>query len=88
MTPREALERIARLVRVTDDEAGLGWNEEIGDMVRENLRNGLAEPEQNHELFRSLPEAIKAWREVPPDESGPFAEWLFDMANLQCERRA
>lgn len=81
MTPREALERIGRLVRVTDDEAGLGWNEEIGDMVCENIRLAFAEPVQNHERFRSLSDAINAWREVPPDESGPFEEWLFAAKN-------
>ena len=86
MTARKSLEQIDRLVRILNPEAGQRWNDKIMDMVREILRLAFAEHKQNHERFRSLPDAINAWRKVPPDVSGSFDEWLFDTVKEKWEK--
>lgn len=37
----------------------------------------LAAPARNCDRFMRLEDALAAWREVSPAESGPFDEWLF-----------
>lgn len=40
----------------------------------------LKQPPRNCDKYLSLKEALAAWRETPPYESGCFDEWLFATA--------
>lgn len=69
---REALETIHDKVNSLDEECGVDPVE-----VRDLARAAISAPARNVDKFTSLGDAINAWRETPPNESGCFDEWLF-----------
>lgn len=49
------------------------------------VRKALALPPRNCDRFNTLEDALAGWREVSPDESGPFDNWLFAEAKGDVE---
>lgn len=84
---REIVELLARVIlppqeeypaeygggKVPDEDGWLAW---IRQMQVRALA-ALAAPARNCDRFKTLEDALAAWREVSPAESGPFDKWLF-----------
>lgn len=49
------------------------------------IKQVLAAPPRNCDRFNTLEDALAGWREVSPDESGPFDNWLFAEAKGDAE---
>ena len=69
---REALESVSH---INDDGY---WNgaADICNIVAK-AKAALSESARNCDRFNTLEDALAGWREVSPDESGPFDNWLF-----------
>lgn len=59
--------------KVPDKDGWLAWIRQ----VQSYAKSALAAPPRNCDRFNTLEDALAGWREVSPDESGPFDNWLF-----------
>lgn len=48
-------------------------------------KKALSAPPRNCDRFNTFEDALAGWREVSPDESGPFDSWLFTKAKGEVE---
>ena len=70
------LSALKAIVDVFDSKEPMSQQER--DLVVYNLaKNALSAPPRNCDRFNTLEDALAGWREVSPDESGPFDNWLF-----------
>lgn len=72
---REMLETIKR--KAISIIPGSSIQKKMLDRFRLLAESALAAPPRNCDRFNTLEDALAGWREVSPDESGPFDDWLF-----------
>ena len=78
---REALEAFVRAYEIDDELANI----EETSIAYHKALEALAAPPRNCDRFNTLEDALAGWREVGPDESGPFDSWLFTKAKGEVE---
>ena len=74
---REALVALSEWVRVVKNNPKDTTAIECAEFVEETIKAAIAEPAHNCDRFNTLEDALAGWREVSPDESVPFDNWLF-----------
>lgn len=84
----EALDRIKNTANsaLTALSFGNDTSSYLWGIIRE-CASALAAPVRNCDRFNTLEDALSGWREVSPDESGPFDNWLFAEAKGETDGR-